>query len=104
MRGRIMIGLMLLVAVFSVLAGAQVVLTDDANTSSLSPKTNYGSSIALIVGSGSNTYLKFSFANLGPGVRGETGLTNFLMCSAGICVGSLCRAEAHFPVLAMSVV
>jgi Collagen triple helix repeat (20 copies) len=58
----------LLVAVFSSFARAQVVVTDDANTSSFSPKSNYGTSIALIVCSGSNTYLKFSLANLGPGI------------------------------------
>jgi hypothetical protein len=60
--------LVLLVAVFSAFARAQVVVTDDANTSSFSPKSNYGTSIALIVCSGSNTYLKFSLANLGPGI------------------------------------
>jgi hypothetical protein len=60
--------LVLLVAVFSSFARAQVVVTDDANTSSFSPKSNYGTSIALIVCSGSNTYLKFSLANLGPGI------------------------------------
>jgi hypothetical protein len=59
---------MLLFLFLSVLARAQVVITDDANTSSFSAKTNYGSSIALIVCSGSNTYLKFSFANLGSGI------------------------------------
>jgi Collagen triple helix repeat (20 copies) len=69
MRSRIATKLMLLLlAVFSTLAQAQVVVTDDANTWSFSPKSNYGSSIALIVCSGSNTYLKFSFANLGSGV------------------------------------
>jgi len=60
--------LVLLVAVFSSFARAQVVVTDDANTSSFSPKSNYGTGIALIVCSGSNTYLKFSLANLGPGI------------------------------------
>jgi hypothetical protein len=71
MRARIVISLMLLVAVFSALAGAQVVLTDDASTSSLYPTKNFGSGIALIVCSGSNTYLKFSLANLGSGVSGS---------------------------------
>jgi N-acetylneuraminic acid mutarotase len=61
---------MLLLAVFSALAQAQVVVTDDANTSSLTPTTNYGSSIALIVCSGSNAYIKFNFGNLGTGVTG----------------------------------
>ncbi len=69
MRARIATKLiLLLLAVFSTLAHAQVVVTDDANTSSLQPKSNYGTSIALIVCSGSNSYLKFSFANLGPGI------------------------------------
>ena len=47
-----------------------MVVTDDANTSSLTPTTNYGSSIALIVCSGSNTYIKFNVGNLGTGVTG----------------------------------
>jgi len=68
MRARVVISLMLLVAVFSTFAGAQVVVTDDANTSSFFPTTNFGSSIALLVCSGSNTYIKFSLADLGSGV------------------------------------
>jgi len=62
---------MLLLVVFSALAQAQVVVTDDANTSSSFPTTNFGSSIALIVCSGSNTYIKFSTANLGSGLTGS---------------------------------
>jgi hypothetical protein len=50
------------------LLGAQVVVTDDDNTSSLYSTKNFGSSIALIVCSGSNSYVKFSLANLGSGV------------------------------------
>jgi hypothetical protein len=53
---------------FSVLARAQVVVTDDANTLSAYPTKNFGSSIALVVGAGSNSYLRFSLANLGSGV------------------------------------
>ena len=68
MRARLVTRFMLLFVILSALARAQVVVTDDANTSSFQPKSNYGSSIALIVCSGSNTYLKFSFANLGSGV------------------------------------
>ena len=60
--------LVLLVAVLSAFARAQVVLTDDANTSLFYPKTNFGGSIALIVCTGSNSYLKFNLANLGPGI------------------------------------
>ena len=71
MRARSFIRQILLLAVLSALAQAQVVVTDDANTSSLYPTTNFGTSIALIVGSGSNTYLKFSLANLGAGVTGS---------------------------------
>ena len=59
---------MLLLALLSALAQARVVVTDDANTSSLSPTKNFGGSIALIVCSGSNTYIKFSLANLGSAV------------------------------------
>jgi hypothetical protein len=62
---------MLLFAVFSALSRAQVVVTDDANTSSFFPTTNFGNSIALIVCSGSNTYIKFSTANLGSRVTGS---------------------------------
>jgi hypothetical protein len=65
MRARVVIRLILLVAVFSAFAGAQVVVTDDANTSSLFPTANFGGSVALIVCSGSNTYIKFSLADLG---------------------------------------
>jgi hypothetical protein len=63
--------LMLLVPLFAALAHGQAVVTDDANTSSFSPKSNYGSSIALLVGSGSNTYIKFNFADFGSGITGS---------------------------------
>jgi hypothetical protein len=66
--GTVILRLVLLAAVFSTFARAQVVVTDDANTSSFFAKTNFGSSIALIVCSGSNTYVKFSLANLGSGI------------------------------------
>jgi hypothetical protein len=71
MRARGSIRQILLLAVLSALAQAQVVVTDDANTSSAYPTKNFGSSIALLVGSGSNTYIKFSLANLGAGVTGS---------------------------------
>jgi hypothetical protein len=70
MRARSFIRQILLLAVLSALAQAQVVVTDDANTSSAYPTKNFGSSIALLVCSGSNTYIKFSLANLGSGVTG----------------------------------
>jgi hypothetical protein len=63
--------LMLLCLSVSFLAHGQAVVTDDANTSSVLPKSNFGSSIALIVCSGSNTYIKFSFTDLGSGVNGS---------------------------------
>ena len=65
---RLVVLAVLAVSLVSVSTLAQVVITDDANTSSFFAKTNFGSSIALIVCSGSNTYVKFSFANLGPGI------------------------------------
>ena len=71
MRARSFIRQILLLAVLSTLAQAQVMVTDDANTSSAYPTRNFGSSIALLVGSGSNTYIKFSLANLGAGVTGS---------------------------------
>ncbi len=58
---------MLLSLSLSVAASAQTVLTDDSFTSSATPKVNYGNSISLVVTSGANSYLKFSFANLPPG-------------------------------------
>jgi hypothetical protein len=70
MRAKIVLSLMLLFAVLSALARAQGVVTDDANTSSFFPTTNFGTSIALIVCSGSNTYIKFNVGNLGTGVTG----------------------------------
>jgi hypothetical protein len=57
---------MSLLALLTTLAYGQAVVTDDANTSSFYPTKNFGSSIALIVCSGSHTYIKFSLANLGP--------------------------------------
>jgi len=55
----------MLAAVFlGALASGQV-LTDDANTQSGLPTKNFGGSIALIVGPGSNTYVKFNLASLG---------------------------------------
>jgi hypothetical protein len=72
MRARNLLCQILLLAVFCALARAQVVVTDDANTLSLTPKTNYGGSIALIVCPGSNTYIKFSFANLPSGINGSS--------------------------------
>jgi hypothetical protein len=70
MRARIVVSLMLLVAVLSALAGAHVVLTDDAFAWSQTPRANYGNQIALVVCAGTNTYLKFSFASLPSGLSG----------------------------------
>jgi len=66
MRARSFIRQILLLA-----AQAQVVVTDDVNPASAYPTKNFGSSIALLVGSGSNTYIKFSLASLGAGVTGS---------------------------------
>lgn len=55
----------LAVLCLTILAFGQAVVTDDANTAAASPKSNFGSSIALIVTNGSNTYIKLSLANLG---------------------------------------
>jgi len=71
MRVKSVLRPMLFLAVLSALAQAQVVVTDDANTSSVYPTTNFGNSIALLVCSGSNTYVKFSTANLGSGITGS---------------------------------
>jgi hypothetical protein len=78
-RFRITSSLILAVAVFATLAHAQVVLTDDANTSSLFPKKNFGGSVALIVCNGSNTYMKFNFANLAPSITGANVSTAIAM-------------------------
>jgi hypothetical protein len=68
---RLVVLAVLAISLVSVSTLAQVVITDDANTSSLFPKKNFGSSIALVVCSGSNTYLQFSLANLGSGITGS---------------------------------
>jgi hypothetical protein len=68
MRARILAVVILLFSVSSPLIQAQVVVTDDANTSSSLPTKNFGGSIALLVGCGSNSYLKFGLANLGSGI------------------------------------
>jgi hypothetical protein len=68
---RLVVFAVLAISLVSVSTLAQVVITDDANTSSLFPKKNFGSSIALVVCSGSNTYLQFSLANLGSGITGS---------------------------------
>ena len=74
------------------MARTQVVVTDDANTSSLTPKTNYGGSIALIVCSGSNTYIKFNLANLGSGVTG----TNISKATLVLYVDAVLKASLKF--------
>jgi hypothetical protein len=43
---------------------AQMVVSDDAKRCVAQPKRTYGSSIALIVGSGPNTYIWFSFVKV----------------------------------------
>ena len=61
----------LLVLCIGLFAQGQIVLTGNSFTSSAAPKTNYSTSIALVVGSGSNTYLQFSFAGLPAGLNGS---------------------------------
>jgi hypothetical protein len=63
--------LVLLLALVSAVSQSQVVLTGNSFTSSTAPKTNFSSSIALVVGQGSNTYLQFSFAGLPSGLNGS---------------------------------
>lgn len=61
----------LLLTLVSAVMQGQVVLTGNSFTSSVSPKTNFSSSIAMVVGPGSNTYLQFSFASLPSGINGS---------------------------------
>jgi hypothetical protein len=61
----------LAILVLGGVASAQGVLTDDTFTSALTPKANYGDSMALVVASGANTYVKFSLANLPGGLNGS---------------------------------
>lgn len=61
----------LLLTLISAVMQGQVVLTGNSFTSSVSPKTNFSSSIAMVVGPGSNTYLQFSFASLPSGINGS---------------------------------
>jgi hypothetical protein len=68
----ILVGLVVvLVAILGGLASAQAVVTADANTSSIFPTANFGNSIALLVCSGSNTYIQFDLSDLGSGVTGS---------------------------------
>jgi len=72
-------------------AAAQAVLTDDSFTASSTPKTNYGTSIALAVCSGSTTYLKFSFASLPAGLNGSnvSGANIVLYVDAVLASGNM---------------
>jgi hypothetical protein len=63
--------LLLFMLLVAAICQSQVVLTGNSFTSSVSPKTNFSSSIALVVGSGSNTYLQFSFAGLPSSINGS---------------------------------
>lgn len=63
--------LTLLLSLVTAVVHAQVVLTGNSFTSSATPKINYSSSIALVVGPGSNTYLQFSFAGLPVSMNGS---------------------------------
>ena len=59
----------LLILCFGGLAHGQVVVTDDANTASAFPTKNFGSSIALILTNGANTYIKFNSLKAEEGER-----------------------------------
>ena len=70
-RGRICRLLSSLAMLISTLAQGQAVLNGNSFTSSATPKINYSASIALVVGSGTNTYLQFSFAGLPSSLNGS---------------------------------
>src|SRR5580704_3161951 len=91
MRARIVVSLILPVVLLPALAGAQVVLTDDAFTWSQTPKANYGNQIALVVCSGTNTYLKFNFASLPSNLNGTnvSGANVVLYADAVLNSGSM---------------
>lgn len=61
----------LLIASVPLLSQGQGVLIGNSFTSSITPKTNFSSSIAMVVGPGSNTYLQFSFAGLPASITGS---------------------------------
>jgi hypothetical protein len=82
--------LTLMFAILSGLASAQAVLTGNSFTSSATPKTNYSNSIALVVCSGSNTYLQFSFAGLPSTVNG----TNISAANLVVYVDAVVAAGA----------
>lgn len=65
------IGEVALLLLLSALLQSQVVLTGNSFTSSATPKTNYSTSIALVVGAGTNTYLQFGFSGLPAGLNGS---------------------------------
>jgi hypothetical protein len=96
---RIVATLVFVLAMFSAVAGAQVVLTDDSFTSSLTPKANYGTSIALVVSSGANTYLKFSFASLPSSLNGSniSGANVVLYVDALLASGTMDVYEVNAP-------
>ena len=83
--------LALLVTVFCPSVTAQVVLTDDSYTSSITPNRNYGGSIALLVGSGSSSYIKFSLASLPSSIDGSSisGATIVLYVDAVLASGTV---------------
>lgn len=83
--------MMLLSPVASTYGYGQAVLTDDSYTWSLTGKSNYGGSIALVVCSGSNSYLKFSFASLPAGITGNniSGATLVLYTDTVLSAGTV---------------
>ena len=81
--------LVLCLTAFSILARAQVIVTDDANTLSTYPTKNFGNSIALVVCAGSNSYLRFSLANFGSGITSSNVSKSTLTVSAVKVIGPL---------------
>jgi Bacterial Ig-like domain (group 2)/Collagen triple helix repeat (20 copies) len=70
-RGKVCRLLSSLAMLIGTLAHGQAIISGNSFTSSVTPKTNYSNSIALVVGSGANSYLQFSFANLPAGLSGS---------------------------------
>jgi hypothetical protein len=88
MCARLIAKLLLLLTVVSVVAQAQIVLTDDAYTSSQNANKNFGSTNTLTVSSLSNTYVNFSTANLGSSITGSNVSSAILILYADAVVAS----------------
>src|SRR3954466_6436181 len=58
-------------ALFATAAHAQATVSDDAFVNSNTPTANYGSGLALSVGSSSRSFIKFDLSGLPEGIRAE---------------------------------